>query len=173
MYGLWADVLVAIHLAYVGFVIMGQLLIGIGVVWKWAWVRNPVFRWVHLSMIGIVAVEALAGLKCPLTTWEEMLRQEQWRVPLAAMKTLSLASSPLGHGHFLAVGALQDTRTPEISAGRFIGRCLYSLMFPPWPNWVFPPIYFGFTVLVLATFYWAPPRRKNAPLAKLPEVAKP
>jgi hypothetical protein len=41
---------------------------------KWEWARNPWFRFSHLAAIGVVAYEALAGLRCPLTVWEEKLR---------------------------------------------------------------------------------------------------
>jgi polyferredoxin len=37
-------------------------------------VRNPWFRYAHLGAIGFVAAEALLGVMCPLTVWEDMLR---------------------------------------------------------------------------------------------------
>ncbi len=74
-YGLCADLVVAIHLAYVGFVIFGQLFIIVGAAMKWQWVRNPWFRYLHLLAIAIVAVEAINGWPCPLTIWEAQLRE--------------------------------------------------------------------------------------------------
>jgi Protein of Unknown function (DUF2784) len=73
-YGLLADAVVAVHAAFVGFVVFGQLLVLAGVVRGWAWVRNPWFRTAHLLCIGYVALEAAAGVTCPLTTWEHELR---------------------------------------------------------------------------------------------------
>ena len=69
-----ANCVVVIHLAYMGYVIFGQLAIMIGWVLRWQWIRNPWFRISHLIMILIVAFEAIVEFKCPLTTWEENLR---------------------------------------------------------------------------------------------------
>ncbi len=74
VYSLLADAVVAAHLAYVLFVIVGLLVVLIGIVMKWRWVKNPWFRWIHFSMIGIVVVEALLSITCPLTTLENWLR---------------------------------------------------------------------------------------------------
>jgi hypothetical protein len=74
-YGFWADVVVAVHVAYVSFVLLGQVAILVGVARKWGWVRNPWFRLAHLVAISVVALEALAGLTCPLTEWEDYLRR--------------------------------------------------------------------------------------------------
>jgi hypothetical protein len=74
-YGLLADVVVTIHLAYVAYVIVGQILIVIAAPFRWQWARNPWFRLTHLLAIGIVAYEAVMGIRCPLTVWEEQLRE--------------------------------------------------------------------------------------------------
>jgi hypothetical protein len=74
-YGVLADLMVAIHVAYVAYVVLGQLLIIVAAPMKWEWARNPWFRFSHLAAIGIVAYEALRGLRCPLTVWEEQLRE--------------------------------------------------------------------------------------------------
>jgi hypothetical protein len=73
-YAASADAIVAIHTLFVGFVVIGQLLILIGLVCRWKWVRNPWFRVIHLLCIGIVATEAASGVICPLTVWERHLR---------------------------------------------------------------------------------------------------
>lgn len=75
LYSLTADAVVVVHAAYVGFVVLGLGVILIGCVLRWQWVRNVWFRVVHLVMIGIVVVEALFGITCPLTTWENSLRR--------------------------------------------------------------------------------------------------
>lgn len=74
-YGICADLLVAIHVSYVAYVVLGQLAIIIAAPMKWQWARNPWFRFTHLTAIGIVAYEAIRGLRCPLTVWEEQLRE--------------------------------------------------------------------------------------------------
>ena len=74
-YRLLADLIVAIHSGYVAFVLVGQLLILIGLWRGWRWVRNWWFRVVHLVAILIVALEAVFDIACPLTTWEQRLRE--------------------------------------------------------------------------------------------------
>lgn len=73
-YALFADLLVAVHVGYVGFVLVGQLLIVIGGLRRWRWIRNAWFRLIHLLMIAIVVFEAAFGITCPLTRWEHQLR---------------------------------------------------------------------------------------------------
>lgn len=74
MYGLLADLLVAVHVGYVAFVVVGLLLIVVGWVRGWSWVRNPWFRVPHLIAIGFVALEEAIDMRCPLTVWEEHFR---------------------------------------------------------------------------------------------------
>jgi|SRR5687767_5893963 len=69
-----ADLIVVLHLGYVLFVIVGLVLIWLGVLLRWGWVRRPGFRVPHLVCTLIVPVEALIGYVCPLTTWEHELR---------------------------------------------------------------------------------------------------
>jgi hypothetical protein len=69
-----ADLIVVFHTAYVSFVVFGLAAILIGAVFHWGWVRNFWFRAIHLTTIGIVVIEALAGITCPLTDWENRLR---------------------------------------------------------------------------------------------------
>jgi hypothetical protein len=74
MYGYLADLIVAFHVGYVAFVVLGLVAILLGAALRWRWVRNPYFRCVHLAMIVIVALEAALGWVCPLTRWETELR---------------------------------------------------------------------------------------------------
>jgi Protein of Unknown function (DUF2784) len=71
---LLADCIVVLHLAYAGFIILGIVAIGVGGILSWGWVRRPILRAVHAGAMGIVAVEALIGMTCPLTVWEYALR---------------------------------------------------------------------------------------------------
>ena len=73
-FALLADIIVAVHFCYVGFTIGGEIVILLGGLFGWRWVRNLSFRIVHLAAVALVAVEALAGAQCPLTTWEYRLR---------------------------------------------------------------------------------------------------
>ena len=74
-YALLADLLTALHLAFVLWVVAGQILIVLGAILRWRWIRNPWFRLLHLASIVFVAAEALGGMVCPLTTWEAQLRE--------------------------------------------------------------------------------------------------
>ena len=69
-----ADLIVVFHASYVSFVVFGLVAILIGAVLRWKWVRNFWFRMTHLAAIGIVVLEALFGITCPLTDWEQRLR---------------------------------------------------------------------------------------------------
>jgi hypothetical protein len=75
VYGLLADGVVAAHVAYVAFVVAGQLLIWLGWAIGWRWARNRWFRSLHLLAIAIVVFEALLEIDCPLTVWENQLRE--------------------------------------------------------------------------------------------------
>lgn len=75
MYGLLADAMVCAHVAYVAFVLLGQVAIILAAAFRWEWGRNRWFRLSHLLAIGIVAFEAMMGWPCPLTTWEYQLRE--------------------------------------------------------------------------------------------------
>ena len=75
-YSFLADALVILHLAFVAFVVLGQLAILVGIIFKKTWARSFVFRIIHLICIGIVAAEGMLDIECPLTVWERNLRTE-------------------------------------------------------------------------------------------------
>jgi len=74
-YFLAADLLLLAHVLFVAFVIFGLVLIVIGKLFDWSWVRNQWFRFAHLAAIGIVVLQSWLGVICPLTTWEMALRE--------------------------------------------------------------------------------------------------
>ncbi len=129
VYVLLADLLSACHLALMVYVILGQLLILLGIVFRWRWVRNPWFRWTHMAAILTVAAEALLGVTCPLTNWEVDLRK------LAGQQT--------------------DDRT---FTARIVNKFLFPLdEFPDADPFILTLGYYGFAVLVLITFVLLPP----------------
>ena len=75
LYRLLADTVLLLHFAYVAFVAVGLLLILIGGLRGWAWVRNVWFRGAHVAAILLVVVEAWLDIVCPLTTLENYLRR--------------------------------------------------------------------------------------------------
>lgn len=71
-----ADAILVLHFSFVLFVVFGFLAIYMGYFLKWLWIRNRVFRIIHLFAIGTVAVQSWVGVICPLTIWEMALREE-------------------------------------------------------------------------------------------------
>jgi hypothetical protein len=74
-YSLAADLLVIFHSGYAAFIVVGLVLILLGGWRRWGWVRNFWFRLLHLLMIAVVVEESLLGVACPLTEWENRLRE--------------------------------------------------------------------------------------------------
>ncbi len=73
-YGLLADGIVVFHFAYVLFTVGGEIVILLGGLLGWRWIRNLSFRITHLAAVVVVAIEALVNVFCPLTEWEYRLR---------------------------------------------------------------------------------------------------
>jgi hypothetical protein len=74
IYTVMADVLLAVHAAFVVFVVSGFVIIWIGYFCGWPFVYDFRFRLAHLLAIGFVLIESLVGMVCPLTSWESQLR---------------------------------------------------------------------------------------------------
>ena len=71
-----ADGLLIIHALFIAFVVFGLIFIIAGLVRGWRWTRNPWFRFIHLGAIGIVVIQAWLNIICPLTIWENSLRDK-------------------------------------------------------------------------------------------------
>jgi hypothetical protein len=74
-----ADLVLLLHALVVAFVIGGTTYIWLGASRKWPGVRAPMFRYLHLAVMLFVAAEAVLGMVCPLTLWENALRGEASR----------------------------------------------------------------------------------------------
>jgi hypothetical protein len=77
-----ADLIRIVHFLWVLAIVLPIPLIWIGSKRNWSWIRNPVYRLIHLSMIGIVVAESVLGAICPLTLWENVLRKQDLQEPL-------------------------------------------------------------------------------------------
>jgi len=75
VYAYLADLVVAIHLAYVLTVLIGLVLILVGWLARWQWIRRFWLRIIHLLMIAVVAFQAWVGVVCPLTHLENYFRK--------------------------------------------------------------------------------------------------
>ena len=73
-YAIVSDLILAIHFAFVAFIVLGVVVIWLGYFCGWSFVRRLRFRVLHLLAMGIVLLECCAGLVCPLTQWEDQLR---------------------------------------------------------------------------------------------------
>jgi Protein of Unknown function (DUF2784) len=144
LYAILADAIVAAHVAYVSFVVLGQLAILVGWPLGWTWIRNPWFRMTHLAMILIVVVEALPWVQyeCPLTTWEYDLRAEAGQIPKNYREL-----------------ALEEYK--DIS---FIGRNLNAVMFAGANLGFLDWIYYAFGATVVLTLLLVPPRFRKPPV---------
>ncbi len=71
---LLADLLLVLHAMVVLFVVGGLAAILLGAALGWRWIRNPWFRLAHLGTIAFVVIQTWLGELCPLTVWEQALR---------------------------------------------------------------------------------------------------
>lgn len=144
-YAFLADSIVAAHVAYVAFVILGQIAIVIGWPLGWSWIRNPWFRMIHLAMILVVVVESLPFIayECPLTKWEYDLRVEAGQIPANYREVAELDFKDIS----------------------FVGRNMNEIMHYDNESHYLEVCYYLFGTLVLVTLFLVPPRfrRRSAP----------
>jgi energy-converting hydrogenase Eha subunit F len=76
LYSLVADAILVTHVLFVAFVVFSLILIFVGKLLSWLWVRNPWFRVTHLLGISVVVLQSWFGVICPLTIWEMDLRSK-------------------------------------------------------------------------------------------------
>ena len=125
-----ADFVLILHALFILFVTGGQLLIIIGWIRQWMWVRSLVFRLTHLIAIGFVVLEAWFGIVCPLTNLENYLRSN----------------------------IMNEATAFQYESG-FIEHWLGKLIFYDAPGSVFTVIYSLFFLVVLVSFIACPPSR--------------
>lgn len=75
-----ANLVLLAHALFVGFVVLGQVAILIGLLLRRDWARRRVFRFVHLACVLFVVIQSWLGADCPLTTWENALRRQAGEV---------------------------------------------------------------------------------------------
>ncbi len=71
-----ANLILILYSIYVTTVVVGQLVIMIGGIFRRGIVKNITLRLIHLVMILIVAFLDIINRPCPLTTWENQLRHK-------------------------------------------------------------------------------------------------
>ena len=70
-----ADIVLAFHFGIALFITLGLLLIPLGFIYSWSWIRNRRFRQIHAGLMLFVSIEAVFAITCPLTVLEAQLRQ--------------------------------------------------------------------------------------------------
>lgn len=70
-----ADLVLAFHFGIALFITLGLLLIPLGFIYSWSWIRNRRFRQIHAGLMLFVSIEAVFAITCPLTVLEAQLRQ--------------------------------------------------------------------------------------------------
>jgi len=71
-----ADGVLLLHFGVVVFVVCGLPAIFVGNWRGWSWVNHRGWRLAHLAAIAVVALQAVLGQYCALTTLESALRQK-------------------------------------------------------------------------------------------------
>lgn len=131
-YRLLADAVLLLHFAVVAFVIGGLVFVLVGNLRHWRWVNGLVFRVAHLVAIGVVVVQAWLGKLCPLTVLESWLRERGG----------------------------EAAYTPY--AASFIQHWVQRVLYYEAPLWVFTLAYSVFGMLVVAAWWYFPPRTRAA-----------
>ena len=72
---LLADAILVLHVGIVAFVVLGAVAILIGGLCSWRWVRGFRWRLAHVLLMVFIAAQAWLDALCPLTIWEQALRE--------------------------------------------------------------------------------------------------
>jgi hypothetical protein len=69
-----ADIVLAVHFAIAAYTALGLVLVPVGGLLGWRWIRSRQLRTLHAGLMVFVAAEAVVGMTCPLTLLEAGLR---------------------------------------------------------------------------------------------------
>ncbi|HVK40875.1 MAG TPA: DUF2784 domain-containing protein [Phenylobacterium sp.] len=92
----------AAHLAVIGFNLFGLVAIPLGAWRGWSFVRVRWWRLLHLASFAVVAMQALLGRACFLTIWQDDLSGGEAGDPLVMRVVNSLIYWPLPMWAFTA-----------------------------------------------------------------------
>jgi hypothetical protein len=90
-----AELTLAVHFTVIAFNLFGLIAIPLGAWRRWSWVRAPLWRWLHLATLAVVAAQALAGRACFLTIWQDALSGRPEGEPLVMRLVNSVIFWPL------------------------------------------------------------------------------
>ncbi len=72
-----ADCVALLHALFASFLTVGLALILFGILLRWAWVRNPWFRWTHLAATLFILSRVWLSVPCPLSMLEDTMRGDK------------------------------------------------------------------------------------------------
>jgi hypothetical protein len=111
VYRLLADVVVSLHMAYLLFIPLGGFL-----AWRWRALVGP-----HIAAVVVGLVSITVGFECPLTAWENSLRERGAEQPYAGgFIDHYLTGRLYPHGYDIVVQTLMGTAV--IAAYAFLIR---------------------------------------------------
>jgi hypothetical protein len=84
-----ADAILAVHLVIIAFNVAGLVVIPLGALAKWPLIRNFWLRLLHLALLAVVALQALAGRACILTIWQAQLTGTTGAAPPLVMRWIN------------------------------------------------------------------------------------
>jgi hypothetical protein len=90
-----AEGILALHFTVIAFNLFGLIVIPVGAWRGWSWVRAPLWRWLHVASLAVVALQAIAGRACFLTVWQDALGGRPESEPLIMRLVNSLIFWPL------------------------------------------------------------------------------
>ncbi len=115
VYHLLTSLTVCLHFAFLGFVVLGGLLAR-----RYRWIAVP-----HLlSAAWGIYVEAMPGLRCPLTVWENYFAL---RAGAAGYKTTFIE-------HYLLPIIYPDGLSPGAQKGIAVGLVALTVLVYAWPR---------------------------------------
>ena len=134
-----ADLVLLTHVLFVGFVVLGLVLIVLGGALGWGWVRYHRFRWLHLGAIGVVVLQAWLGVICPLTHLEMYLRERadavRYSGSFIAHWLISSSISTPRNGSLCWCTLCSVCWSPALGSGCGPGVERTMEWGPPWPRW--------------------------------------
>ncbi len=145
-----ANVIIFLHVLFVGIVVLSVPAILLGWWRKWTWVRNFWFRLIHLLMITVVVVETVFGVPCPLSVWERDLRLAGGQ--LEYERNEDGTNKENQNGKWILKGNKEYDND-------FVARLLNRIIFYEGvPTAVLEVSYYCFGAMILLTLFLVPPR---------------
>ncbi|MGH6991862.1 MAG: DUF2784 family protein [Caulobacteraceae bacterium] len=90
-----AQAVLALHVAVILFNIFGLVVVPLGAWRRWAFVREPIWRLLHLLSLAVTAAQALLGRVCFLTALQAWFSGAEAPKPLIMRFVNSLVFLPL------------------------------------------------------------------------------